>query len=304
AYTKSAGRPLMFLLVLVMIPLATTEIGTDGWITDIMKGVSEGTFHPGWVLVYTSAIMMVLRFYAGPIVHKLKPLPLLAISSAFAIVGLYTLSFTEGMFIFVAATLYGIGKTFFWPTMLGVVSEQTPKGGALTLNAISGIGMLAVGTLGFPYIGALQADKQIEAISTNQEITAKVSGLGADGNFTASKSIYELIKYDAVDNDLVAARLEESLPDEADRNATKATIDKVLGASNQGALANMIVFPIIMLVAYIALIMHFKGKGGYKPVELSAGVDSGGDSSDSSDDSEEDSGDSEEDSGDTEEEKS
>ena len=169
--------------------------------------------------------------------------------------------------------------------MLGVVSEQTPKGGALTLNAISGIGMLAVGTLGFPYIGALQADMQIAAISTNQEITAKVSGLGADGNFTASKSIYEVIKYDAVDNDLMAARLKESLPDEADRNATKADIDKVLGASNQGALANMIIFPVIMLVAYIVLIMHFKGKGGYKPVELSAGADSGGDSSDSSDDS-------------------
>ena len=294
AYTKSAGRPLMFLLVLVMIPLATTEIGTDGWITGIMEGISAGKFHPGWVLVYTSAIMMVLRFYAGPIVHKFKPLPLLAISSAFAIVGLYTLSFAEGMIIFGAATLYGIGKTFFWPTMLGVVSEQTPKGGALTLNAISGIGMLAVGTLGFPYIGALQADKQIMAISTNQEITAKVSGLGADGNFTASKSIYEVIKYDAVDNDLVAARLKESLPDEADRNATKANIDKMLGASNQGALANMIVFPIIMLVAYIVLIMHFNGKGGYKPVELSAAADPGGDSSGSSDDAEEDSGDTEE----------
>ncbi|MEC7901306.1 MAG: MFS transporter, partial [Acidobacteriota bacterium] len=135
--------------------------------------------------------MMVLRFYAGPIVHKLQPLPLLAISSAFAIVGLYTLSFTEGMVIFGAATLYGIGKTFFWPTMLGVVSEQTPKGGALTLNAISGIGMLAVGTLGFPYIGALQADKQIEAISSSQSIVAKAPSLKPDGNFTESKAIYE-----------------------------------------------------------------------------------------------------------------
>ena len=34
-----------------------------------------------------------------------------------------------------AATVYGIGKTFLWPTMLGVVSERFPRGGALTLGA-------------------------------------------------------------------------------------------------------------------------------------------------------------------------
>ena len=32
----------------------------------------------GVVLIYTSLIMMVLRFFAGPIVHKLSPLGLLA----------------------------------------------------------------------------------------------------------------------------------------------------------------------------------------------------------------------------------
>src|SRR5262249_5921613 len=150
-YTRSLGRFLMFILILIMMPLATTEIGTDGWITGIMETVAQGKFHPGWILVYTSAIMMVLRFFAGPIVHSLSPLGLLAVSSLLAIVGLYSLSFAAGAMIFIAATLYGFGKTFFWPTMLGVVSEQMPKGGALTLNAISGIGMLAVGTLGTTY---------------------------------------------------------------------------------------------------------------------------------------------------------
>ena len=267
-YTKALGNKLLFFLVLIMMPLATTEIGTDGWIEGIMKGVAKEKFNAGWVLVYTSAIMMVLRFYAGPIVHKLQPLPLLAISSAFAIVGLYTLSFTEGMVIFGAATLYGIGKTFFWPTMLGVVSEQTPKGGALTLNAISGIGMLAVGTLGFPYIGALQADKQIEAISNSQSIVAKAPSLKPDGNFTESKAIYEIIKYDVVNDDLIAARLAEDVADEKERGVVAEEIKKVSGASSQGALADMAIFPVIMLVAYLILMFHFKNKGGYKPIEL------------------------------------
>ena len=59
--------------------------------------------------------------------------------------------------IFACATLYGFGKTFFWPTMLGVVSEQAPKVEFLTLNAIAGIGMLAVG-IPVPVIGKLTED--------------------------------------------------------------------------------------------------------------------------------------------------
>ncbi|MDB4759524.1 MFS transporter, partial [Akkermansiaceae bacterium] len=140
-YTKSLGRPLMFVLILLMTPLATTEIGTDGWISGIMANAV--TFHAGWILVYTSVIMMVLRFYAGPIVHRLQPIPLLILSCVLAIAGLFALSGVSGVgLIFAAATLYALGKTFFWPTMLGIVSEQTPKGGALTLNSVSGIGML------------------------------------------------------------------------------------------------------------------------------------------------------------------
>ena len=271
AYTKSMGNKLLFFLILIMTPLATTEIGTDGWISAIMEGVAHGKFHPGWVLVYTSAIMMVLRFYAGPIVHALKPLPLLALSAVLAIVGLYTLSFTQGMVIFAAATLYGIGKTFFWPTMLGVVSEQTPKGGALTLNAISGIGMLAVGTLGFPYIGALQANKQIEAYEASTELAGKVPGLIENGKLSAlsEKSIYEVIKYKATD-DAKVGELVGKLP-EADQTAANDIMGGLKAKSSQGALADMALFPMIMLVCYGILIYWFNSRGGYKPIELGIG---------------------------------
>jgi MFS family permease len=268
AYTKSLGNKLLFFLILIMMPLATTEIGTDGWISAIMEGVAHGKFHPGWVLVYTSAIMMVLRFFAGPIVHSLKPLPLLALSAVLAIVGLYTLSFTQGMVIFAAATLYGIGKTFFWPTMLGVVSEQTPRGGAMTLNAISGIGMLAVGTLGFPYIGALQANKQIEAYEASTELAGKVPGLIENGKLTAlqEKNIYEVINYKATD-DAKVGELVGKLP-EAEQASAKETMGEIKATSTQGALADMAKFPAIMLVCYGILIFWFNSRGGYKPVEL------------------------------------
>jgi energy-coupling factor transporter transmembrane protein EcfT len=212
--------------------------------------------------------MMVLRFFAGPIVHNLKPLPLLAISAVLAIVGLYTLSFAAGMMIFAAATLYAFGKTFFWPTMLGVVSEQTPRGGALTLNAISGLGMLAVGTLGFPYIGTLQADKAIHAVATDDLALRRLPGLVKDGQLTVveNKSIYEIIDYKAI-SDTKLNDLLKTLP-EVERAQVKADIDATIGASTQGALANMAIFPAIMLAGYIILIIYFQARGGYKQVHL------------------------------------
>jgi MFS family permease len=268
-FTKTMGRPLLFFLVLIMMPLATTEIGTDGWITGIMESVAaENNFHAGWVLVYTSIIMVVLRFFAGPIVHKLTPLGLLAASAVLAVLGLYTLSFTTGMAIFAAATLYGIGKTFFWPTMLGVVAEQTPKGGAFTLNAISGIGMLAVGTLGFPYIGILQTKSEQAAIVKTEEVAQAIPGLVAGDKVTTltEKSSYEVLKYEVID-DAAVTELVEKLPEAKRAEATEllaSTRDK----SKQQALAAMVIFPAIMLVCYIVLIMYFKSKGGYKAVEL------------------------------------
>jgi MFS family permease len=268
-YTMSFGRPLLFFLILIMMPLATTEIGTDGWITGIMEGVAQGSFHSGWILVYTSAIMLALRFVAGPIVHALSPLGLLAASALLAAVGLAYLSTAAGMSIFLAATLYGFGKTFFWPTMLGVVSEQCPKGGALTLNAISGIGMLAVGTLGFPYIGTLQEKSQQQAIVENQELQQLVPGLVADGQVqpVQDKEIYEIFSYSTIDEEKLQ-QLVSQLPAEQQEEATKQ-LAAARAQSTKRALLDMAAFPVFMLVCYVALILYFRAKGGYQAEVLS-----------------------------------
>jgi MFS family permease len=234
-----------------MMPLATTEIGTDGWITALMEPVFKGwKAHPAWVLVYTSFIMMVLRFCAGPIVHSLKPLGLLAASAAIAAVGLFCLSLAEtGMVIFAAATLYAFGKTFFWPTMLGVVSEQCPKGGALTLNAVGGMGMLAVGVLGMPFIGLLQDNAATRSLKKDDPVLAALVVSEKPGVFG---------QYEAVSPDKVGA-----LPQTA-----QDKIGKIEAKAKQGALATMALFPCIMLVAYLILVGYFASRGGYKPVEL------------------------------------
>jgi MFS family permease len=260
AYTKSMGRGFMFVMIIIMMPLATTELGTDGWITGIMENALHG-LHPGWVLVYTSFIMMVLRFFAGPIIHTLSPLGLLAASAVLAILGLMFLAGASGLFmIFAAATLYAGGKTFFWPTMLGVVSDQTPRGGALTLNALGGIGMLAVGVLGFPYIGTLQADKKIDAIAATpaaQSVPGLVSNGTLSENVLEPKKVYEIIPYKTV-NDAKLAAATATLPSDKQKEITAAA-----AGSAQKALRNMAIFPAVMLAFYIALIVYFKSRGGY-----------------------------------------
>ncbi|MFM7180349.1 MAG: MFS transporter [Verrucomicrobiales bacterium] len=251
-YCKSLGRPLLFFLCIIMMPLATTELGTDGAITGIMEEpLKLAGHHPLWVLIYTSAIMMVLRFFAGPIVHKLTPLGLLAACAALACVGLFLLSKATGLvMIFAAATLYGVAKTFFWPTTLGVVAEQTPKGGALTLNAIAGIGMLAVGVIGGPLIGHMQEKSAQTAIE--KELPA-----GTYAKVSAESS-YFLGKYQAVDEGKVKA-----LPE-----AEAAKVGEVAKHAKQGSLAKVIVFPAFMLVCYLVLIVYFKSRGGYKAVHI------------------------------------
>ena len=260
--TKSFGRGILVILIIIMMPLATTELGTDGWISSLMVGPMQAAgHHPGWVLVYTSAIMMVLRFFAGPIAHRLSPLGLLASCATLAILGLTWLSKTNGAgmgMIFAAATLYAIGKTFFWPTMLGVTSEQCPKGGALTLNAMGGIGMLAVGILGFPFIGFLQESSATAQLKSRDPALYQT--------VTVEKN-YLLGQYRAIDP-VKSAVVTDSRAKEAITTATTT--------GQFSALGKMAMFPAFMLVGYLAMILYFKSRGGYKAIELVAGQETGG----------------------------
>jgi MFS family permease len=162
AYTRSLGRPLYIVMLIVMLMLATTELGIDSWVGELLNpAMAEFNMKGGWVLIYTSTIMMLLRFSIAPIERALRPLGVLLLSSVLAAVGLFFLSDASAAGkILIFATIYGAGKSFFWPVTLGIAAERFPKGGALTLNAIAGIGMLAVGIMGNPMLGLVQ-DKQV-----------------------------------------------------------------------------------------------------------------------------------------------
>lgn len=246
-WIKAFGRPMFVFLMLVMFLLATTELGTDSWIADIMRSVLESPTKGTLFLVYTSFIMFVLRFFAGPIVERISPLGLLAASAGLASVGLLWLSSAGNLvfMLFLAATLYGFGKTFFWPATLGVVSEQYPRGGALMLNAIAGVGMLAVGTLGGPLIGTIQ-DRDFDSRLSNEQ-----------------PSIYDRVMSSREGMLGTYMALDQSKLKEVEEGEQKS-IDELVVQSKQGALAKIAVLPAIMFVCYLGLIFYFQSKGGYK----------------------------------------
>lgn len=146
---KACLAPGFILMVGCMLLTAATELGSGQWIPNILghAGVS-GIL----VLVWINGIMAVGRMFAGPFVHKLSPVGMLISSAVLSTLGLYAMSHSTGYVLFGAATIFAFGVCFFWPTMLGFVSENFPKTGALGMAIIGGAGMLSVSFV-LPIIG-------------------------------------------------------------------------------------------------------------------------------------------------------
>jgi MFS family permease len=142
AMVKECTRPMFLLWFGCMWLTAATELGPDQWVSSLITNLAgmQGVL----ILVWTAGIMFGLRFFLSGLAHSLSPLGLLTLSSALSAVGLFLLSSVNSpASAIIAATVFGVGKTFFWPVMLGVTTERFPRGGALALAVIGGTGMLS-----------------------------------------------------------------------------------------------------------------------------------------------------------------
>jgi MFS family permease len=251
---RAFGRPMFIFLLLVMIMLATTELGTESWISDLLTPALKGlgANAGNWVLVYTSAIMFGLRFFAGPLAHRLTPAGLLIGCSLIAAAGLFCLGHAGAapLLIFASATLFGAGTSFFWPATLGLAAEQFPRGGALTLNAIGAVGMISVGVLGGPLLGTLQD------ASLDRNLQRASPALHAALAEPAQQ------KFGFIFQPLDKAKI-ESLS-----GAGKAQVERIIARTNQALLAKIAILPSIMFFCFLGLGLFFRRRGGYRHVEL------------------------------------
>ena len=138
---KSLLNPLFIFMVICMFGTAITELFTGQWIDVLLKNVSDNAI---LLLTIETGIMVIGRGFAGPVVHKFSPQGVLLISAILSAAGLYILGHTTGNMLFGGAIIFGLGVCYFWPTMLGFVSENLPKTGAVGINIMGGAGMFAV----------------------------------------------------------------------------------------------------------------------------------------------------------------
>jgi MFS family permease len=261
AAVKSVGKPLFFLLCLLMTPIATAEIATDGWIMKLMTPVIEKSlgWNPALGLVFSSAIMLILRVFGSGILSRFSPPALLAISGLFSMIGLFWLSSATGIAILIAFVLYALGQTYYWPCVLGFVSERYPRGGALTLNTVSALGLLSVGIVGLSSLGAAFDKYNHRGAGTALPKMTVVA---------ESPKSFLWDNYKQIDPEKMATYLKTLPPEQA--AAETATFKSVESQSGRSVLIFASIFPAILVVAFAAIWIWFKSKGGYKPIDINA----------------------------------
>ena len=282
------ASPVLLFLLILHAGVGYVELGTDSWITNITNSLLTGQ---GFMLfVYASSLMFILRFFAGPIVEKINPLGLLCVSTALGTTGLLLLGYVRGaVLIWVAVTIYGLGKTFLWPTMLGIVGERFPRGGAITMGAIGGAGALSAGFLGGPLIGYKQdvnataylkkEDHQatydryksgkeskvlLGALPSIQGLDGQKVGTLLDGGAKLEADFKTF-----ADNEMVKEHhdwwTKTGKPNEP-KDKTPIGDARIYGG--QRALTLTAIVPACMFVGYLLLVFYFKSKGGYTEVDL------------------------------------
>ena len=138
---RSLLHPLFIFMIILMLGTAITELFTGQWIDVLLKNVTDNAL---LLLTIETGIMVLGRGFAEPVVHRFSPQGVLLISAILSALGLYILGHTTGNMLFVGAIIFGMGVCYFWPTMLGFVSENLPKTGAVGINLMGGAGMFAV----------------------------------------------------------------------------------------------------------------------------------------------------------------
>ncbi|MCI0692249.1 MFS transporter [candidate division KSB1 bacterium] len=145
---RTALNPAFLLLMFCMMLTASIELAPGQKVETVLKSTAgmSGTM----VLVYGSAIMFVLRFFAGPIAHRISPIGMMVASVAIAGIGLFMLAgAATTLMAYVSATIFYLGVCFMWPTMLGIISERFPQGGAFTMGLMGFAGQAALGVILF-----------------------------------------------------------------------------------------------------------------------------------------------------------
>jgi MFS family permease len=145
---RTALNPGYLILLFCMMITASIELAPGQMVDSVLNNLAgmSGIL----ILVYGSALMFVLRYFAGPIAHRISPIGMMWASVTLAGIGLFLLSMaTDITMAYLSATIFYLGVCFMWPTMLGITSERFPQGGAFTMGLMGFAGQFALGVIIF-----------------------------------------------------------------------------------------------------------------------------------------------------------
>jgi MFS family permease len=131
---KALASPLFVFMIICMFGTAITELFTNQWTGILFKKVTDNAI---LILTFVASLQVLGRAFASPIVHKLAPQGALFISAILSAIGIYLMINLDGNAIFLGAFFFGLGVAFFWPCMIGFVSENLPRTGAVGLNLMA-----------------------------------------------------------------------------------------------------------------------------------------------------------------------
>jgi hypothetical protein len=258
----SIGSWLLFFLFVAHGLVGAVELGTDGWIQNITGNLL--TSEQGKALfIWTSLIMFSLRFCADFIETKtgLTPVGFLLVCSILACVGL---NLAAGMETFMGAvlalTVYAVGKTFFWPSMLAVASDRFPRTGAIAISLMGGIGMLSAGLLGSPGLGYAKDRFAGEAL---QE---KDAALFTEYRAAESSQFLFFAASHGLDG-IKLGKVQERLNNEEGTSDDKIVQEASMAGDRKTLRADSFI-PAIMAIIYLLIALYFKSIGGYKPIRI------------------------------------
>ncbi len=180
-------RPLFWVFWASMFLVAASELAPGQWVNISLSNIvgMQGIL----LLVYVSALMFVMRHFAGPIVKRISSVGLMFVSCIAAGIGLYALSVsTTPLTAFGAATIWAVGVCYMWPTMLAIISGRFPRGGALAMGMMGFAGGMAIQFV-LPKMGAIFDSAKAEAAGGAEKLAS-----------LSPEAMQEVIRYASVES--------------------------------------------------------------------------------------------------------
>ena len=281
---KALFAPIMLVMMPMMLLTASMELPPSSWVPSVLQA---GGINGLLVFGFVFGIMGTLRLLAGPVVKALTPTGILFGSAVLATLGLFLFSMAETtLMAFLTAAIWAAGIAYFWPTMLGYVSERNPKSGALGLGVMGAVGMLASFFV-TPWLGDIADDRghdtlnsetviQIfEDVNTEFPAIAENSGAQEADIMVVNSTVAGVLATYESDGELPRGSTMQALRSVSGSGVESEIVGRAQAelnpADNEGgrrSFRTLAPFGIILIVVFGLLLVRDLRAGGYKAEKL------------------------------------